>query len=682
MSTLIDCAKAFIHRWWKVITILLVLLIAILILSNDKLGATLEALTPPNLPKLDRIEEQRNLAQNWSDETRKQFHHITQGTRTLPIPYDWFVSLPKPSGSKLGILFSTEEKFMDNDYLLRFGFIKSDAGPYNPDGLPIGFAKTPIQSLPGQPVKQDAIGFTCAACHTGQLIVDNVQYVVEGGTAATDLSQFTKALGAALGQVALSSKIPVFNGRFETFARNVLQEQYSDTTKLALQNNLIATLGELQKDGDVIEVHEGFTRIDALNRIGNQVFSDDLDRRHNYAPINAPVNFPHIWTSSWFNWVQYDGSIMQPLIRNAGEALGVQAYLDVKSPEDEKRFASSIPMNNLVWIEHSLSGDAPYPQKAFNGLQHPKWPETFTKPQPEKVQLGEKLYEQHCEGCHLPPVESEQFWSDEYFKPIKWVDAKGNQRQTEERLVKVKVIPQKQIGTDPAQGNVLVERMVDTSGNTNLNTTGMGLNTDLCSWSPAPPLSALEVSEPKNSSQLVTVPLRDGSNISFALALGATVQQTIDAWYQQNYISPELQKDYQGDRPNCLQAGKGYRARPLNGIWATAPFLHNSSVPTLMDMLVPVEQRPKYVQLGSTVFDMKNVGIHQDSDLDFTPGELYSDDGLFILDTTQPGNSNKGHEFSDAYNPEKPYWQQPKGVIGPAFNQEEREAIVEFLKTL
>ena len=35
-----------------------------------------------------------------------------------------------------------------------------------------------------------------------------------------------------------------------------------------------------------------------------------------------------------------------------------------------------------------------------------------------------------------------------------------------------------------------------------------------------------------------------------------------------------------------------YRARPLDGVWATAPYLHNGSVPTLEDMLKPQAERP------------------------------------------------------------------------------------------
>jgi hypothetical protein len=60
----------------------------------------------------------------------------------------------------------------------------------------------------------------------------------------------------------------------------------------------------------------------------------------------------------------------------------------------------------------------------------------------------------------------------------------------------------------------------------------------------------------------------------------------------------------------------GYVVTDVRGLWATAPYLHNGSVPTLEDLLKPAAQRPKTFQLGS-----------------------------FTFDTTAPGNSNQGHEF-------------------------------------
>lgn len=76
--------------------------------------------------------------------------------------------------------------------------------------------------------------------------------------------------------------------------------------------------------------------------------------------------------------------------------------------------------------------------------------------------------------------------------------------------------------------------------------------------------------------------------------------------------------------------GDRYKARPLDGIWATAPYLHNGSVPNLYQLLVSAERKPFYV--GSRQFDPKHVG--------FDP----EDNSGTLLDTSIPGNLNAGHD--------------------------------------
>lgn len=70
---------------------------------------------------------------------------------------------------------------------------------------------------------------------------------------------------------------------------------------------------------------------------------------------------------------------MAPLVRNAGEALGVSAYLNTTAPDDEFRFASSIDYKNLIWIEEALSGPPPAPAEKLQGLLSPSWPAEFPK---------------------------------------------------------------------------------------------------------------------------------------------------------------------------------------------------------------------------------------------------------------------------------------------------------------
>jgi len=674
------------HQLITIIVVFVLIAAIISFFSNSRVGAILEGLRAPILPRVVKAEKQVWLDQNWGESLTQKFHHITQGTHTLPIPLTWFMALEQPKRGLLSVPFGREDKFSDNDYLLRFGFIEGQVNEENPHGLPVGFATTPLQTLPGVHNKQTAIGFTCAACHTGHIRYNKVDYVIEGGPASTDLGLLTQALAAAVGQTYASSKIPLLDGRFKRFAKNVLQEGYNDTSMLALKTDLETLATYLGSQPMEVEVIEGFSRLDALNRIGNEVFALDPVRYDNYVAINAPVAYPHIWTASWFNWVQYDGSIMQPLVRNAGEALGVRAYLDTTAKEGQKRYSSSVPINNLSWIEEALAGAEPYPAKQFSGLLSPKWPDTFPPIDKGKASQGRELYQQHCQGCHLPPLNSEAIWKGDHFAPITYyID--GLEKQTPESVLTLKIISLEQVGTDPAQANVLTNRTVNTAGDVNASSgvyaNAMGVNAQVCTPEPLLPQSPYnETMYRSEARRLVNIPVSDGPNISFALALGAVVQQTNDEWFDQRYITAKQRDYYEGERPNCLQAGAGYKARPLNGIWATAPFLHNGSVVSLMDLLKPGEERPTTIQLGNIEFDAVNVGIQQEPKLRTRSGTRYAASGIFILDTSVPGNSNRGHEFSRLWDASKGYDEQVKGVIGPELSQDERRALIEFLKTL
>ncbi|MGC4081069.1 MAG: hypothetical protein QM736_02900 [Vicinamibacterales bacterium] len=120
----------------------------------------------------------------------------------------------------------------------------------------------------------------------------------------------------------------------------------------------------------------------------------------------------------------------------------------------------------------------------------------------------------------------------------------------------------------------------------------------------------------------------------------------------------------------------GYKPRPLIGVWATPPFLHNGSVPNLYELLSPLAERRTRFVTGTREFDPVKVGYRSDT-LD-EPGVL--------VDTTQSGNRNIGHLFDTGYvpfDPSKPADAQFQyGLIGPRLSESERYAIVEYLKWL
>ena len=110
-------------------------------------------------------------------------------------------------------------------------------------------------------------------------------------------------------------------------------------------------------------------------------------------------------------------------------------------------------------------------------------------------------------------------------------------------------------------------------------------------------------------------------------------------------------------RPVIWRATGKYLARPLQGIWATPPYLHNGSVPTLYHLLHP-EQRPARFGVGNREYDPEKVGYQS---------ALTGGPGVWTYDTTQPGNSNIGHA-GDRF--------------GTTLLEDQKAALLEYLKTL
>ena len=100
----------------------------------------------------------------------------------------------------------------------------------------------------------------------------------------------------------------------------------------------------------------------------------------------------------------------------------------------------------------------------------------------------------------------------------------------------------------------------------------------------------------------------------------------------------------------------GYSRVPIDGIWLRGPYLHNGSVPSLRALMMPEDQRPKVFYRGYDVLDPVNVGFISDGPDAAGVG--------FRLDTSVPGNSNRGH------------------LYGTDLTAPQKDDLLEYLKTL
>lgn len=134
------------------------------------------------------------------------------------------------------------------------------------------------------------------------------------------------------------------------------------------------------------------------------------------------------------------------------------------------------------------------------------------------------------------------------------------------------------------------------------------------------------------------------------LYAGYASKSGIVEWYNSSWFA-------QSEPRSWFEPMPGYIAPPLDGIWATAPYLHNGSVPTLADLL-DSQRRPTY---------WTRTGDGRDYDLE-EMGWRYrrakNGRGKWTYDTTLPGYSNEGHYFGDK------------------LGDDERKAVLEYLKTL
>lgn len=659
-------------------------------------------LLPPPLPAVPETKAAYWLEQNWSLKDRHWFHHASQGTATFPVPYEWFVALEQPQLR----LFSKPGMIKDSAYLERFGFIPSPqtiqadtatlrrfgyANVYettqvsdwstrwtpaeNVDGLPVGFARMTgvIDPATGRR-EEDKIGLTCAACHTGQIHYQGVDVRFDGGAAMTDLKKLELATGLS---IAYTLYVPF---RFQRFADRVLGPEASKADRAALKQKLGATgnflidwaknyektiEGKKTWDGkQQQDTEEGFGRLDALNRIGNQVFSQDLAMsgvkgfEKNLHAQDAPVSYPAIWTVPWFRFAQYDASIEQPLIRNAGEALGVTALLNLSDAYPEDRlWRSSVNIRTLGWIEDMLRGPDPFkaadPSSGpkFGGLLAPKWPSQILgdawKLKPDRIERGRAIYTEMCSGCHLPAIDTPAFWSSKHWEP-----------NGDSKVLNAVTIPLDEIKTDPEQSLVLSKRIVDVPGFLKVNTA------DLQKW--------WQCEVPTAS----TSP----NEMVYALGLMTVVDLVARKWMDDEKIpAAEQAQIWNLGRKNCLNPAPDprYRARPLNGIWATAPYLHNGSVPSLYWLLKPAGERPQKFCMGRRDYDPDTVGFAVTANDRCKTGETEfsakASDGKPIQ-----GNSVLGHSFElKEGEPKRP------GVIGRMFKDDaERYDLIEYLKTL
>jgi len=560
----------------------------------------------PNLPAYSPPSRVAYLPQ-WSEADRQAYYFTPQGTQVKGLRYQWFTALEQP--------FSATP-FALQANLGRFGFVFDNQGASANSGrLPIGLTQH-VNPADGQRY----LDITCAACHTGELRYQGTAVRIDGGTAQHVLPSTVPTLrGGSFGQALVASLTATayVPWKFDRFARKVLGDAYPHG-KAQLRTDLRQTLFTFLRAAwndthrGLYPVQEGPGRTDAFGRIANAAFGDGLTPA-NYRQGNAPVDYPQLWDIWTFDWVQWNGSAQQPMARNIGESLGVGATLDYRDEHGQPRtgddrYPSSVRVTDLHLIEETLQRLAP-----------PTWPEdVFGGVNIALATQGRALFQENCQSCHVPPTET----------------VNGRPVAT------LRMLPTEVIGTDSTAADNIADHRFDLSS----------LN-----WT-AEDLAGLNVEPAAKSLDL--------HNVSVAMGLAYVTAFVERRAYADAGIAQAQQGRMNGfDLPIGVRQLRAYKARPLAGVWATPPFLHNGSVPTLYQLLSPQDERATTFYRGTFDYDPRHLG--------YQTGAF---PGGFLFDTRIAGNRNSGHEFRDG--------PRGNGVIGRLLQPEERWAVLEYLKVL
>jgi hypothetical protein len=556
----------------------------------------------PPLPQIEATKTEHLPNSDWTPEERQWYYHSSQGSRLMP--YRWFVHLEQ-AGS--------EKPFLDPAHIAQFRLIPDSNRENNPDHLPVGFARDCRQPVDPTDLDTEYVGMTCATCHTGQITYQGTRLLIDGAPSQFDAAGFLLDLGLAI------SETEVNPAKFDRFARKVLAGRYNSITKNQLHEQVTDYVDEalivLQPAAFMEAVldsgrytHPGPGRVDAMGQ-GSNILLGKLSTK-NVRTLDAPVDILPLWYAYSYGWVQTNAAIRQPMARNIVESLSVFADVDLQgaSGDAQRAYLSSVRLKNL-WMMESMA----------TRLKAPEWPAQFGVPDPEKARRGQVLYQELCAKCHEPRLETPSSGSEvPVVGPPPNFPPDPVSEEAHRRFYYLPLFGVDEIGTDPLDAVNFADREVDA--------TAIGLG----------------AKEPVGK---VIQPLIEG---------------VMQRYYTDHKVPQREQIKWNGDRGNYWRTPKAYPARPLAGIWATAPFLHNGSVPNLYELLSPVEERSKTFYRGGLEFDPVRVG--------FKTGQLG-----FVFYTSWPGNSHAGHEFRDG---------EGKGVIGRRLTEGERWQIIEYLKVL
>ncbi|HWB82929.1 MAG TPA: di-heme-cytochrome C peroxidase [Bryobacteraceae bacterium] len=496
---------------------------------------------------------------------------------------------------------TTGKPFLED--MERFGFLPDHTGPMNPHGLPVGV--TVSRSRNAGTAGIEIIGFNCAACHVAELTYQGKRVRVDGAPGMVNLQQYQIEFKNSLDTTLHSPQ------KLVALILAMDQEQHASDTPSGGAAGQYAAEPEVRSAGDVQAVSSADPSFHSISSAaadkaqpasrGN--FQDRL--KTDIAFLKARLAYLKKGS------LLIDGTEPGPgrvdAFGAARNLLFPQYAMKMQSPVSYP-FIWSIPDNigrkpaDFEWIHYDGNTNSILERNIGQSLGMGS---VFDPVTYESTLRLANLHQLEMLTHKLQPPQ----WPAEVLGNIDQSKAEQGRQIFQEKCASChqnRFFPQMQIGTDPNRANSFGQPVGKTP---------------------------------------------------FPKAVAPILDKLKQRAYADDGITPAEQAKMDAD-PVVWRSTGQYLARPLNGIWATGPYLHNGSVPTLYDLLHP-DQRPAKFNTGGLEFDPVKVGYRSDSTV--------SGANVWVFDTSQPGNSNIGHSGE---------------VFGTTLPEDQKAALLEYLKKL
>jgi hypothetical protein len=490
--------------------------------------------------------------------------------------------------------------FLDN--IERYGLLPDPKSAENPYGLPVGIslANSAISGVP-------MIGLNCTACHVGQIEYRGRGLRMDGGPNLAVINAFLKDLAA---ETQRTIESPARLSRFWRRVREVRGE------RRAADPGTGESLSVLERARQMFGQERGLlkARIGVLHALPTLQASLLISTQEGYGRLDAfGIGRDELFGTIGQNSLPADAPVSFPHIWGMGVTGWLQwgantnsvmernigQALGVGALYDPATFRSTVRIDDLHWLE----------QAAYK-LTPPEWPDFMPPVDQARAERGRQSYVKYCAGCH------ETWTSDGDMRIYKLfsIAETGTDPMAALNFERLVQQPDGQVRPFPYAAMDLIKRIKDVAYKAD------DLDAD-----------AIAGMESRN--------LRKGPQM------------------EPTFRAPLLDSEKWPD----TRGRKVYRSKTLVGIWATAPFLHNGSVPTIYDLLKPAAERPVTFTLGTREYDPVKLGYQSDPNTWSLPAGATP----FTFDTRVAGNWNTGHEWR----------------FYPELTDEIRYDIIEFLKT-